>query len=325
MTTQPVIAQVTRGTTVESEHHGAYAVWHLNDGCIASAGDVARPVFPRSAIKAFQCLPLIESGAAARFGLTDEDIALCCASHGGEAEHVRVAAGILAKIQRSEADYECGAHWPFDFAAQRELAKAGTSPRAIHNNCSGKHAGMLALATHLGVDPHGYVTADHAVQRAVAITIARMCDVDVASAPVGIDGCSVPTWAFPLTNMAMGFARLARPGFSAGEWIIRAARNHPFMIAGTGKFDTAIMQKIPRLFIKVGAEGVYCGTIAHAGIGFALKCEDGASRAAEAAIAGVLLNLECWTDDERAILVGFATTTMKNWNSLTVGEIRSTV
>jgi len=321
MSGNPVIARVTRCEAVESIHHGAFAVSDSHGVILAAAGSIDTPVFPRSAIKAFQCIPVIESGAAERFGLNDEEIALCCSSHNGEAEHLRVAASILRKAGNQEAQYECGAHWPHERKDVISLALTGGDPRAIHNNCSGKHAGMLALARQLGVETEGYVKLGHPVQNAVARTIADYCSVDVRAAPVGIDGCSVPTWAFPLRNMALGFSRLTDPQNGAAQWIIRAARKHPFMIAGTNRFDTIIMQKVPRLFIKVGAEGVYCGCIPHAGIGFALKCDDGATRAAEAAISAVLLNLDVWTAEERACFDAHCHTVLRNWRGLEVGSI----
>jgi L-asparaginase II len=325
MTINPVIATVVRGDIIESQHRGAYCVSDASGKIITAAGDQTKAYYPRSAVKAFQCLPLIESGAADHFGLNDEEIALCCSSHNGEAEHVRVAASILAKSGMSEHHYECGSHWPSNRQAQFALARAGEKPRAIHNNCSGKHAGMLAYAKHMNVEPTGYVAPTHMVQKSMAETMARFCDVDITTAPMGIDGCSLPNWAMPLPNMALGFARLTTAECSAGARIIAAARNHPFMIAGSNHFDTEIMQKIPRLFIKVGAEGVYCGCIAHAALGFALKCEDGAFRAAEVAISGVLLKLDCWTDEERRVLQEFATVKMDNWRKITVGQIDSAV
>lgn len=325
MTDNPIIAHVTRGSTVESRHRGAYVVSDANGRLVASAGDLTTPIFPRSAIKAFQCVPLIESGAAEHFGLNDEEIALCCASHNGEPEHLRVAASILAKSGNSEAHYACGAHWPHERKDVINLARAHAEPRAIHNNCSGKHAGMLAYARHLSVGTEGYVKQSHPVQQAVAATLARYCDVDIAKAPVGIDGCSVPTWAMPLPNMALGFARLTNPADKSGQWIIRAARNHPFMVAGSNRFDTDIMQKIPRLFIKVGAEGVYCGCIAHAGLGFALKCDDGSIRGAEVAVSRVLLGLDVWSEDERNVLQEHVTAELSNWNGIEVGRVEGVV
>jgi L-asparaginase II len=317
----PVIAEVTRGGIVESRHSGAFAIVDVAGKLLRSAGDITVPVFPRSAIKAFQSVPLIESGAADRFGFTDEEIALTCASHNGEPEHVRVARSMLAKAATPETCYECGVHWPMRLEAQQELARTGGAPDQVHNNCSGKHAGMLALARQLGAATTDYVKIDHPVQQAVAKALASYCDIDPGTLAHGIDGCSVPTWAFQLHNMALGFARLTTT--AAGRRITDAVRKHPFMVAGTGRFDTRLMQALPRAFVKVGAEGVYCGCIPHAGIGIALKCDDGGTRAAEVTMAGVLTSLDVWTAEERGILQSFATVALKNWRQIHVGDIRA--
>ena len=169
----PVIAEVTRGGIVESRHRGAFAVVDATGHVVAAEGAIAAAVYPRSGIKAFQCLPVIESGAADRFGFTDEEIALCCASHNGEAEHLRVARSILAKSGNAEALYECGAHWPYHEETRLALIRHGGDCLQVHNNCSGKHAGMLALARQLNADPHGYSTPGHPVQRMIAGTIGR--------------------------------------------------------------------------------------------------------------------------------------------------------
>lgn len=320
--TNPVIAEVTRGGVVESRHRGAVAVVNGAGATVLALGDVSAAIFPRSAIKAFQCLPVIESGAADHFGFTEEEIALCCSSHNGEAEHVRVARAILAKCGASEAHYECGAHWPLLEAAHHAAVRALPEPKQVHNNCSGKHAGMLALARQLGADPLGYVQHDHAVQRAIAAAMGKICDVDLDHAPWGVDGCSVPTWAVPLDHMALGFARLAAPDHAAGRRIIAAVRAHPFMVAGSERFDTEIMQAIPRLFCKVGAEGVYGAAIPHAGLGIALKVDDGQGRGAEVALAETLLRLDVWTDDERQSLMRFRHHPLSNWRKIAVGEVR---
>jgi L-asparaginase II len=319
--TNPIIAEVTRGNMVESRHRGAYAVVDLKGKLLKSAGDVDASIFPRSAIKAFQCLPVIESGAADRFGFSAEEIALCCSSHNGEAEHVRVARSMLAKANSEEATYECGVHWPYNLAAQHKLVKDGEAVGQVHNNCSGKHAGMLALAKQLGASHIDYVKIDHPVQKAIAQAMGAICDVDIAKAPWGIDGCSVPTWAMPLTNMALGLARLTAPDHAAGKRIIAAAAENPFMIAGTGRFDTKLMTAIPRAFVKVGAEGVYAASIPHAGIGIALKCDDGAGRAAEVAIARALLECAVWTSEEETHLQNLAHEAQSNWRKISVGQI----
>jgi L-asparaginase II len=326
----PVLVEVTRGGIVESRHTGAYAVVDGDGKVVKSLGDIDEPIFPRSAIKAFQCLPLIESGAAQAYGFTDEEIALACASHNGEPEHIRVAHAMLAKAGNSEDDYECGAHWPHETRALHELTRSGDQPHPIHNNCSGKHAGMLALARRLGVDSHGYTGRDHPVQRAVARTISELCDVDVDSLPCGIDGCSVPTWAIPLRNLALGFARLASgrgvpdERRKASQRIIAAVSRFPFMVAGTDRFCTRLMQAVPRAFVKTGAEGVFCGAVPHAGLGIALKCDDGAHRASEVVMAALLADLPVWTEEEREALASFAHADLRNWRKIQVGEIRVT-
>ncbi|MCA3556289.1 asparaginase [Aestuariivirga sp.] len=318
----PVIAEVTRGGIVESRHRGAYAVVDRAGQVVAAGGGIAAAVYPRSGVKAFQCLPVIEAGAAGRFGFTEEEIALCCSSHNGEPDHVRVARAMLAKAGNAESLYECGAHWPSFEEARFDLIRNGEPCGAVHNNCSGKHAGMLALARQLEVSPHGYVKPDHPVQQAIARRIGELCGIGLSQQPVGIDGCSAPTWAIPLQNLAMGFARFADPENKAARRIIDAVRKHPFMVAGTGDFDTLIMEAAPRLFIKTGAEGVYCACIPHAGLGIALKIDDGAARAAEVGIAAVLSGLDVWTPGEKATLERFRRHDLANWRKIGVGEVR---
>jgi L-asparaginase II len=317
----PVLVEVLRGGFVESRHRGAFAICDAKGGLVAQLGDIQASVYPRSSIKAFQCLPLIESGAADRFGLSDDEICLCCSSHNGEADHVRVARSILSKADVDEVCLECGAHWPSYREAAYALVREGKPALQVHNNCSGKHAGMLAFAKHMKADLSGYVGASHLVQQRVAEALSRYCEVDVSQAPMGIDGCSVPTWALPLHNLAKGFAKLSAD--AAGQRIGKAVQSNPFLIAGSGAFDSRIMKAVPRLFVKYGAEAVYSGFIAHAGLGFALKIDDGAKRASEVAIAGAVLKLDVWTPEERAALQGFASEDMHNWRKINVGSIRS--
>ena len=164
---------------------------------------------------------------------------------------------------------------------------------------------------------------DHPVQQAVAAALDEYCNANTATADWGIDGCSVPTWSLPLSNLANGFAKLFAPGNAIGARIATSVAAHPFMVAGTGRFDTNIMKAVPRLFIKIGAEGVFCGAVPHAGLGFALKMDDGASRGAEVAIARALSQLDCWSEKEREAIMGFSHSTMHNWRKLEVGEARA--
>ncbi len=314
----PVIAEIKRGKITESIHRGAFAIADESGNLKAHSGDIAKPFYPRSAIKAFQLYPLLNSGGAERFGFNDEELALGVASHGGEKEHVRVAQSMLQKCGCGEEHYECGAHWPTDRAASNAILVAGEKPRQVHNNCSGKHAGMLALSKHMNALSKDYVTHGHAVQQEIAKSMGTFCDVNLQKSDYAIDGCSVPTWAMPLENVATGFAKLAAT--QEGKRMIKAVRTNPFMVAGTDRFDTQIMKAVPRLFIKLGAEAVFCGMIEHANLGFALKCDDGGYRGAEVAIASALSQLSCWTTEERLALEGFSTVQQKNWRGITVGE-----
>ncbi|ONG54217.1 asparaginase [Pseudoroseomonas deserti] len=320
--------EVTRGGRVESRHAIAFAVSDARGGLLLSGGDVEAAIFPRSAVKVIQALPLVESGAADRFGLDDEALALACASHNGEAAHAAVAARTLSRLGLDAAALECGAHWPSLPEAARGLAcEAPGRPSALHNNCSGKHSGFLCLACGLDVAPRGYIRPEHAVQRAVKSALEAVAGVTLPEGSHGIDGCSIPTYALPLAALAQGFARLGTgEGLSAGHAAaaarLRAAvAAHPFMVAGTGRFDTAVMTALgARAFTKVGAEGVFCAILPEQGLGIALKCADGATRAAEVAMAALLARLLPDLPEEVSTL---AAPVMRNWNGIEVGRMRA--
>ena len=182
----PVLVELTRGGVVESFHHGAVAVVDAKGGVVLSLGDIDRPIFPRSAVKGFQALPLIESGAADRFGLTRSEIALACASHSGEARHAEGAAGVLAKAGKDLTCLECGAHWPSREKALRALAASGGEATALHNNCSGKHAGFICVAVQEGHDPRGYVKPEHPVMREITAALGDMAGFDLGKAARGV-------------------------------------------------------------------------------------------------------------------------------------------
>lgn len=291
----PVLVEATRGAMVESRYRGAFAVVDLEGRVIASAGDLERPVYARSAIKPLQAIPLVESGAAEAFGLGDAEIALACASHRGEPRHVAAVTAWLGRISCSVADLECGTQLPTNPAALAELLGARESASAAHNNCSGKHAGFLTLARHLGLPTQGYIRYEHGVQQRVLGTLEIMTGLDLGAVPRGVDGCGIPVIAVPLGNLALAMARLADPADQpaprqAACARIRAAMTaEPFMVAGTGRFCTRVISETGGgALIKTGAEGVYCGALTGAGLGIALKIDDGAGRAAEVAMAGLL-------------------------------------
>ncbi len=327
--TNPVVVEVLRGERVESVHRGAGAVVDADGRIVLAFGDVDRPVYPRSAVKALQALPLIESGAADRLGLSAKAIALACASHSGEDEHVALASAMLARVGRDESVLECGAHWPLGEAAGRALARAGRSAGALHNNCSGKHAGFVCLACASGIDPKGYVAPDHPVQREVTAAIADVTRARLGEETRGIDGCSIPTYAIPLRALARGFARFATgrglsPQRARAAARIRAAvAAHPAIVAGAGRFDTEVMTMLgARAFTKTGAEGVFCAALPEAGLGLAVKADDGGTRAAQVMTAGLLRRFGAFGETLNARLAPFVAPRLVNWNGVETGVLR---
>ncbi len=325
----PVLVEVTRGDAVESRHRGAVAVLDARGAVIAEWGDIGQPVYPRSAIKPLQALGLLESGAAEAFGVSDEELALACASHNGEARHVALVRAWLARIGLSESDLECGAHPPMGRQAEEALLRTDTEPGACHNNCSGKHTGMLATARHLGVPNVGYIEPDHPVQAAIREILTELSDCALSAAPVGIDGCGIPTYAIPLRNLALAMARFAEPGAlpssrrAGAERIQSAMAAHPHLVAGTGRFCTAAIGATGgAVLVKTGAEGVFAGAVPGRGLGFALKIDDGAKRASEVATAAVLRYLNLLDDEANARLTDFSEPRLTNWRGREVGRVR---
>jgi L-asparaginase II len=335
----PVLVNVERGGQVESFHRGAFAVVDAGGGVVLSQGDIDRPVFPRSAVKVLQALPLVASGAADRFGLSDAQLALACASHGGELRHVDTAAAMLTQAGLDEAALECGSHWPSFEGAARALAAAQALPSALHNNCSGKHAGFVCLGCLLaqdgGHDPRsflrGYVQPEHPVMREVSAALQAATGVDLRTAPGGIDGCSIPTFALPLRDIALGFARVATGlGLSADHAraalrLRRAVARAPEMVAGEGRFDTQVMARLgERVFCKVGAEGVYCAALPELGLGLALKIDDGgANRAAEVLMAALIQRLLPLDEGDSAFMRELNPALLLNRNGIEVGRVIS--
>lgn len=326
----PVLVEVTRGPLVESRHRGAVAVCDAQGNTALALGDVAAPIFPRSAVKALQALPLIEEGAADRFGLSEDELALACASHSGEAAHVAGVERLLAKAELAPSDLRCGAHWPITQSAAAAVARSG-APSPLHNNCSGKHAGFLAVARAIGADPADYWRPEHPVQRLVRGVLEDFTGASLGEACCAIDGCSVPTWAVPLHRLAHGFAKFGAGHGISGKRAQSVARlrqacaKAPWFVAGTGRFCTEIMQLFgDRVFVKTGAEGVYCATLPRQGLGIAVKCDDGGSRAAQAMIAAVIARFLPLGASERAALERFVAPVQRNWNGFEVGQVRVT-
>jgi L-asparaginase II len=321
----PVLVAVTRGVLTESRHQGAVCVADSAGKAVIAIGDVATPIFPRSAVKVMQALVLVESGAADRYRFGDAELALACASHSGEPDHVAGVERMLARAGLDVDALQCGTHWPTHRPSADALIRAGLPASPLHHNCSGKHAGFLCAACATGSDPRTYTASDHAVQREVHAILENLAGSKIDDKSVAIDGCSVPTFALSLAGLARAFAVLGsekglEPERAAACRRLRAAcAAKPWYVAGSGSFATEIMSHFgPRVFVKGGAEGVYGGALPDQGLGIAIKCDDGAGRAAEAIMANVLTRLI----GEHGLLAKYARPPVRNWRGTVVGEIR---
>jgi L-asparaginase II len=306
----PILVEVTRGTLVESVHRGSVAVVGAEGNIVFSCGDIDVPVYPRSSLKPIQALPLLESGAADAFGLTDEHLALACASHSGEPMHTTRVAAWLERIELGEADLACGPHPVRYEPVWRDMVRRGEAPTRIHNNCSGKHTGFLSVAKHWGISTEGYERHDHPVQHAVAKALGELSECP-GELPWGVDGCAAPNFALPLKAFAHALAKFANPQrlpklrADAARRIVRAMTTHPELVAGTGRACTVLMRSAGgRAAVKTGAEGFFAGIVPERGLGIALKIDDGAGRASETTMALLLgsLNLLGRDDAAREIL-----------------------
>lgn len=327
----PVLVEVTRGDVVESRHRGLVVVVDGDGKVLFSAGDAEAPVFPRSSCKAMQALPLMESGAADAYGFGNKELALACSSHSGEEAHAALARTMLAAAGRDEATLECGAHWSFQQPVLIEQAQRGGKPTAIYNNCSGKHAGFICACCHTGTETRGYVGYDHPLQAEIRGIMEALTGSVLGHDNCGVDGCSIPTYASPLKGLAHGFAKMATGASlepiraKSARRLMEACMAEPFYIAGTNRACTALMQLAPgRIFAKTGAEGVFVAAIPEQGIAMAMKCEDGATRAAESMVAATLARFFGDEPELQTRLMAMANTEMFNWNGIKVGEIRVT-
>jgi L-asparaginase II len=323
------VVDVFRGDVVESSHHVHVAVYHAEQGLIASTFNPAHHSFVRSAIKMFQVMPFVEAGGIAHFGLTGPELALCTASHGGEPFHVEAARSILAKARLTEAALVCGPHLPLYEPAAHAMIAAGAPPGRIHNNCSGKHAGMLACCVCQQWVTNGYHRGSHPLQQRIRSTLHRWMRINPDQIEQAVDGCGLPTFAIALDAVAEGCARFAAAAAdttTAASTIFTAMVDHPEFVAGTDRLDTDLMRVAgKRLFAKVGAEGFYCAGVPSMQLGIALKVEDGAKRAAETALLAVLHSVEAMTSDELDRLERYAQPRILNTRQEVVGRVRTSL
>jgi L-asparaginase II len=327
MTSGVCLFEVIRGEVVESVHRVHVAVAHAERGLIASAGNPAHHSFVRSSIKMFQALPMVEAGGVDRFQLSGEELALCTASHGGEPFHVAAARSILEKAKVAEAALACGPHLPMHQPTADAMQCAGEPPGRIHNNCSGKHAGMLAHCVQQQWVTNGYHRATHPMQQRVVSTLTRWMRIDADDMDQGIDGCGLPTFAIALDSVAEGCAKFAAAAADhdpAPAAIFRAMVAHPEYVAGTDRLDTDLMRIAdPPLFAKVGAEGFYCAGIPSLRLGVAVKVEDGNKRASEPALLAVLRQIDALSTANLHALARYATPQLVNTRNEVVGHLRT--
>lgn len=328
----PVLVEIFRGDHVESRHRGCVIAVDGDGRTVFEVGDVDLPVFPRSAIKAMQALPLVESGAADAFGFGNRELALACSSHSGQPEHIDLALAMLAKVGLDHSALECGCHWSSHEDVLIEQVRRGEEPNAAFNNCSGKHAGFICSACHQGLDFKGYIGRDHPIQAQIRDVMASLTGAGFGEDNCGTDGCSIPTYAVPPRATAHGFARMATGnGLSAergkaAERLIEACMAEPFYVSGRGRACKELMEAAPgRIFAKTGAEGVFCVALPDHGIGMTVKCDDGSGRGAEAITAASIARFFSGEDDVQARLLALATPAITNRNGWTVGSVRAAV
>ena len=296
MQANPILVNVIRKDIVESTHTGSVLVVNGQGETIFALGNTDRNIYPRSAIKFFQAISLVESGAADHFAMSDSEIALACASHNAEPFHVDAVTSWLNRLGLTIDDLECGPTLPIGETAAHELIAKGTSPTRAHQNCSGKHSGMLTLTRFLGQDIKGYSKHQHLSQQTWMQIFGELVDLDISALPWERDGCGLPAICMPMDKLAFGFAQFAnlhqieKQRAEAMQRIIHAVQKHPEMIAGSDRCCTHVIAATKgEVLVKTGAEGVYGGFIPKRGIGFVLKNDDGATRGSEVAL-GALLN-----------------------------------
>ncbi len=324
---QPVLVRIRRGDFAESQHRGAWILTDAAGARLDGAGDPAGPFFARSAIKSLQALPLIETGASERWSYGADELALALSSHNGEPMHTQRVAALLSRLGLGVEALQCGSQKPGDPDTASELVRTGQAPCALHNNCSGKHAGFLALSTHLGADAGDYLHPHGQVQSCVRETLAEMIDVNASELTYAVDGCSAPTYRLSLNQLATAFARVTSPGGleakrrGAARAMTAAAAAHPLLIAGTHKRLCSEISRVTggRLFPKVGAEGVYAVGEVGADRALAVKIDDGGFRGLYPLVVTLLERLGMLSSAEATELQHWHRSPLRNWAGREVG------
>jgi len=314
----PLVVDILRGKIVESSHLIDAVVLDSKNQVIAEYGDSQRPVFPRSAIKMIQAIPFVESGAAEHFQLSEDFLALACGSHQGEEQHTVRIKIWLEKLGKNENILACGPHYPFDEIAKFSLIQEHLKPSRIHNNCSGKHCGIISTSIFLKENPSNYQSYDHPAQVRLRNTLTRLSGINFDQAPWGIDGCGIPTYAVPLMATTRALNNIFQS--ESGLKILNAVKKFPEMISGSHGFCSEIIKKsLGKSIAKGGAEGVYSAFIPEAGVSFALKTRDGAHRAAELSTIFLLSKFGGLSESQTLELQLSTSAIIKNWAGDKVG------
>ncbi len=325
------LIEVTRGDDVESIHYGSVAVVDTRGQLLFHAGNPNFLTFTRSTIKPFQAAPFLQAGGQSGFDLTPKELALLCASHSGEAMHIDGVQSILKKAGCTEHHLRCGCHVPLVYAATEAIPPAGQVWNQLHHNCSGKHAGFLAYCVQRGDPLDTYLDPAHPVQKAVRASVAHFAGIAESELRMGIDGCSAPNYAVPLSRLALAYARLAQGNGDAlyggaSNDLYQAMTTYPELVSGTGRSDLAFMQAAPGDWVaKVGAEGVQVIGIRSAGMGIAVKVADGSQRALYTATISVLQQLGLIQSAEASPLAQWVRPQLKNFAGVRTGEVRAIV
>jgi len=322
-----LIAKKYHGEIVDLHHYGHIAVTDVDGKILWQLGDPNRVTYSRSSAKPIQAIPLVESGAVDEYGITEKELAVMCASHNSEAFHMEAVLSILKKAGLSESSLQCGTHYPLSAHMEHKFRADGIAPMPVHNNCSGKHSGMLLTAKMLNESLDDYYLPSHPLQARITKTIAEICEYPATQIVIGCDGCGVPVHAMPLYKFAQGYAKMSKPEVFGPERekavrrITSAMTNHPEMIAGTGAFDTELMQAFgDRLFGKYGASAFFAMGLKNKGIGIAMKIEDGNVGILPLAVLETLVQLGEITPDESRSLPSFKDMLVRNHKKEVIGK-----
>jgi len=326
-----ILLHYTRAGKAESIHRGDIVAVDVTGRIVDSVGDAHKSMFWRSAAKPFQVLPFVQQGGMAKYSITAEELALMVSSHSGEAEHVKLTQQILEKVGLTIEALACGSSRPMDSRAAQALVKAGVKPQAVHNPCSGKHSGMLALCKMLELSVEGYTEPEHTVQKIMHQAVADSAGLCADHVEIGIDGCGVPVFYLPLYNMSLAYARLAKPeqaNWGDREQAVTTIRDamlgYPHIVAGTGRIDTFLMNLTKgRILAKIGAEAVYCLASVTDGIGITFKIEDGGHRAINPVVIGILKRMDLISKTEYDELLAKFPPVLKNHRGDIIGTVET--